>query len=253
MPRHKKIVLRVSVFLLLFLLLTTVLSKTIYRLLLPQVNETYPKVTGSLDKSITFRSVVGLRADVTVGEDVQGGLALAEKPPENPEYAVDLSVTFEEIKLMYTQGSSLTAVADMVYYPEGIPVNIERPGYSYDAATDRYIVHMKITSRGKPIETGAPLTFTLTPYIYFPPFLVPLTGVFSELNAGIRQYYVYELEDRKTMWGKGTFLKKIDVTLNDSDYQYAQVSFMGIAPKRIACYPTRPLKDGDAVIVVPQA
>jgi hypothetical protein len=250
MPYIKRVIVRVSVFLLMFLLLAAVLSKTVYRLLLPQVSEAPVLSSGSLDNRLMFRAVVGMPVDEAGGENDQNGGASASTEAEYLKYAVDLNLSFSEIQMICAQGTSTSAMAEMVYNPSGTPVDIWISGYDYDSVTDRYILHFHIRCPDEAIETGSVLTITASQKYYLNPYFVPLNGVYNELVSGVPQYYVYALVVRQTMWGKDTYIQKRIVTLGGSDYQAAQVTFDGEAPKRIACYPSRTLNDGDAVRVL---
>lgn len=250
MPRFKRVIMRLSVFLLLFLLVATVFSKTVYRLLLPQVHEASVSATGGLDNSLTFRAVVGSPIDDIDDVSHQGDPTPTETAPENPQYAVDLSLPFYVIQMILMHNGSLSATAEQIYETAGTAVSAEISGYDYDVGSDSYIVHLSVRSKGKPITAGLPLTFIITPRTYIPPYFVPLNSVYTELLAGKPQYYVYAIEDRQTMWGRETYIQKRIVTLGGSDYQTAQVTFTDEVPKRVACYPTRPLNDGDAVKVL---
>ncbi len=248
MTRYKRIILRISVFLLLFLLVATLLSRTVYRLLLPQVDVAKVQ-SGSLNTSVTYRTAVG---DLTVsGEAVtEENDNAAEEDIIKPEYTADLGVSFDELKkLLMKEGFKLSATAEPLLEDDVIPVDITLSGYDYDSLSGRYIAHFILISEDKPLESGLPLTITVRPVQNEKTNLVPLSSVFTDFSSGMPQYCVYALLERQTMWGKETYVQKQFVTLVGSDYQFSAVQFANMPTGAIACYPSRPLNDGDAVII----
>jgi hypothetical protein len=246
--RIKRIILRVSVFLLLFLLVATVLSRTIYRLLLPQVNVAAVR-TGALNNEVTFRSAIGLPLVVEAAEAPAVSEAPAEEEAPGPRFAADASVAFDELQTLLSPDFKLTGSAELLS-GEGTKVDVSLSSYDYDAVSGRFTARFAVAGRDDPIEPGLPLLITVKPVEKEETSLVPLGAVFPDYAATSPQYCVYGLSERKTMWGKETYVQKITVELGDSDFQSVAVEFTGAAPpKQVVCYPTRPLSDGDAVTV----
>jgi multiple sugar transport system permease protein len=94
MTRTKRIILRIAVFLLLLLLVGTVLSRTVYRLMLPEVTILAVQ-TGTMNISRDYRTVILDTPDDGVPETDDPATA-------QPEYAAELRLTFSELKTFYS-------------------------------------------------------------------------------------------------------------------------------------------------------
>lgn len=250
MTRFKRVIIRISFFLLLFLLVATVLSKTVYRLLLPQVNAVLVQ-TGALDTAVTYRTVIGQLSAESISDSTENADEAVTVSPDDLKYNADLNISFDELKMIKTPNVKLIASIEQLTEKVTALVDIVLSEYDYDSATDRYIGHFTITGRGQKLKPGLPLTIIVQPTKHVGPTIVPLNSVYTDFSTGVPLFFVYEVTDRQTMWGKETYVQKRTVTLSGSDYLNAAVEFLDA--KRVACYPTRPLNDGDAVKVVAES
>jgi hypothetical protein len=240
MTRLKRIILRVSVFLLLFLLVATVLSRTVYWLMLPQV--TVVKVQpGMVNNSRAYKTVI-MEADAGEARE-NGGPDAAQ-----PEYAAELSLTFDELKTLYSVETVLQAAAESLTDKAAVPVDISLSGYTYDSAADRFITRFSVSDADSAVEAGFPLTITVRQAVR-DSMLIPLGGLYMDDSNG---YYVYGIEQTRTMWGTETRVRKKTIAYVGSDDRYAGVIFLpNEGASLVACYPSRPISDGDTVKVAP--
>lgn len=241
MAKVKKTIFRIAIVVFILLLLTTLLSKTIYRIMLPQVSQT--RLTkGDLRSSITLSTVLGAPVDNSETTSDSG-----ENKPITQIYSARLSLSFQELKSYLTSSVPKCTVNTLDRTKTDGSVDVEYESYIYDELQNRFIVSLTVSSNELPLEQGLPLTITVWLAEESGEYLLPINCVYND--SGI--YYVYQIHQSKTIWGMTSTVQRVDVEFINSNYQNASINFSGDPTLPVVCYPSKPLSDGAVVVVLP--
>ena len=191
MSRLKKNVFKTALALIIILLVLTLFSKTVYNLMLPEVKKEAMS-EGSLNTSATFSF------EAVVGENNTAAMSLG----------------YDQLEALLENGDTDGTVFALEGENREIPVSFSVESYEYNEETGLYDTGIAITSdepltQGLPLRAGFTVQKSSGSYI-----LVPLNCIYYDGTG----YYVYRLEERETLWGKGQIVRRVDVELLGSDY-----------------------------------
>ncbi|MDR1299223.1 MAG: hypothetical protein LBJ84_03090, partial [Oscillospiraceae bacterium] len=228
MTKLKKRVFTAAVALFILLLLATVLSRSVYNLMLPQVTAVPPQ-RGALINPVTYslHSVVG--REFEDGEAADGYM-----------YSAAINMTYDELYVFRQTANRRARVNTFDAEEPSVSVSLAIVDYAYDAALGIFVTELSLTS-SEPLEPGLPFTVDIVDnrVTESGELLIPMGGVYQ----GDGGYYVWLVKDAKTLWGATKTVERVDVEYFGSNYAYASVTFASDRQTVVACNPTKPLYD----------
>ena len=201
MSKLKKNVFKAALILLILLLVFTVFSRTVYNLMLPEVKkESMTKGPLNTSRTYSFEAVVG----------------------ENNRAAMTLD--YNRLEALLENESVEGTVSALEGEVRQIPVSFSAESYAYNEKTGLYDTNIVITS-DEPVAQGLPMSARLTVKETSDSYtLVPLNCIYFDGTS----YYVFELVDTETLWGKGQVVRRVDVELIGTDYVNGAVNVNGM-------------------------
>lgn len=268
MSKLKKRVFKIAIVVLIVLILFTLLSKTVYNLMLPEVRAATPTM-GSLSSVAQEYYISGIvsgtvepAAPVEVTDIENEPAATPEdtaptEPVEADEptplnlYSATVNMSYSELFLLTNQESVWGYVSTLDKDMPNIQVAVTVSSYAYNELTSSFSVVLEIESE-IPLEIGLPISVTIREERASSvqsgsamQTLVPVNALFRDGES----YYVYRMDTQDTFWGKTYVAHRIDIELIDSNYTQASVD--GIGNELPVIYSTsKSLYDGAPVRLV---
>ena len=197
MSKLKKGVFKAALVVIIVLLVFTLLSKTIYNLMLPEVKkETMSKGYLNIVHTYSFEAVTG--------EDGRAVMKLG----------------YEQLNALLDEGEISGVVLTLEDENKQQPVTFSAESYEYNEESDCFDTTVIIKSetdipQGLPLNAQLVVKETSDSHV-----LVPLNCIYYDISG----YYVFMLEETETLWGKGQVVRRVDVELLGTDYNNAAVN-----------------------------